>query len=154
MLVFFQSNPVSAIFAYVFLLPPHIYAHGRNFVVKCEGTGWRETNMLRNVKRKCGETWHIISPQPEKVGGTRCPCPPPNCTHVYACVRSCICVFLGDTMFSLVACGYEHVKTTHHKRSMLSALLNRAGVLADCYDEQASEKTHLQSASNLNGYPD
>jgi len=28
--------------------------HGRNFVVKCGGTGWCKTNILWNVKRKCG----------------------------------------------------------------------------------------------------
>jgi len=30
------------------------------------------------LKRKSGETWHIISPPPENVRGKR---PPPNCAH-------------------------------------------------------------------------
>ena len=29
-------------------------AHGRNFAVKCGGAGWCETNILRNLKKKCG----------------------------------------------------------------------------------------------------
>jgi len=43
--------------------------HERNFVVKCGGRGWCETNILRNLKRKMSGTWLIISPLSEKVGG-------------------------------------------------------------------------------------
>jgi len=32
-------------------------------------------------EKKVGGTWHIMSPPFEKVGGTRPPCPPPNCAH-------------------------------------------------------------------------
>jgi len=42
------------------------------------GTGWCETNILKNLKTKCGGAWHIISSLSEKVGGTR---PPLNCAH-------------------------------------------------------------------------
>ena len=38
-------------------------------VVKCGGTRWCETNILRNLKRKCGGIWHIISSLSEKVRG-------------------------------------------------------------------------------------
>jgi len=33
------------------------------------GTGWCETNILQNLKGKCGGTWHIISPLSEEVRG-------------------------------------------------------------------------------------
>jgi len=39
-----------------------------NFVVKCEGTAWCGTNILRNLEYNVG-AWHIISALSEKVGG-------------------------------------------------------------------------------------
>jgi len=36
---------------------------------------------MQNLKRKNGGTSHIMSPPPEKVEGTRPPCPPPNCAQ-------------------------------------------------------------------------
>jgi len=44
-------------------------SHGCNFVVKCWGAAWCETNTLRNLKRKMWEDMHIIFPLSEKVGG-------------------------------------------------------------------------------------
>jgi len=32
-------------------------------------------------EKEVGGTWHTMSPPSEKVGGTRPPCPPPNCAH-------------------------------------------------------------------------
>jgi len=45
------------------------YQHGRNFVVKCGGTGWCETNILQNLKRKCGGTWMLYLHCMKKRGG-------------------------------------------------------------------------------------
>jgi len=39
------------------------------FCRKMGGTDWCETNILQNLKRKCGGTWHIISLLSEKVRG-------------------------------------------------------------------------------------
>jgi len=44
------------------------HAHGRNFVVKCGGTGWCESNITKPKEKMWGK-WHIISPLSEKVGG-------------------------------------------------------------------------------------
>jgi len=35
----------------------------------------------KSKEKKVWGTWHIMSPPSEKVGGTRPPCPPPNCAH-------------------------------------------------------------------------
>jgi len=51
--------------------------HKRNFVVKCEGAAWRETNILRNLKRKMWGTWYIIFPHCLKKWGYASPVPPP-----------------------------------------------------------------------------
>jgi len=39
------------------------------------------TSPIKTLREKCGGTWHIMSLPPKKVGGTRPPCPPPNCAH-------------------------------------------------------------------------
>ena len=36
---------------------------------------------IQTLREKSGETWHIMSPQSKKVGGTRPPCLPPNCAR-------------------------------------------------------------------------
>ena len=58
----------------------HGQVHGRNFFVNCGGTGWCETNILRRLKRKCGEH-SILYPHCLKKWGMRPPCPLPNCAH-------------------------------------------------------------------------
>jgi len=60
-------------------------AHGCNFAVKCGGTGWCETNILRNLKKQCGGHG-ILSHQCLKQWGDawRPPCPLPNCAHAKA----------------------------------------------------------------------
>jgi len=50
----------------------YAYDHERNFVVKCEGAAWCETNILRNLNRKmwvydilyphCLRKWGRVSP--------------------------------------------------------------------------------------------
>ena len=59
------------------------YIHKRNFVVKCEGDSlvWNQYAVLRNLKRKLrGDMAYYITTV-WKSGGTRPPCPPPNCVH-------------------------------------------------------------------------
>jgi len=54
--------------------------NSQSFVVKCGGTGWCETNILRSLKRKCGGH-DILYPHCLKIWGDVSPVPPPNCAH-------------------------------------------------------------------------
>ena len=42
-----------------------------------------ELPQIQNLKRKSGGDMEYYIPPPEKVEGTRPPCPPPNCAHDY-----------------------------------------------------------------------
>jgi len=66
--------------------------HKRNFVVKCEGGRLVWNQYITKPKEK--NVWDMAYniPLSEKVGGTRPPCPPPNCAH--ACV-ACFVMPLG-----------------------------------------------------------
>jgi len=45
------------------------HRHEHNFVVKCEGDSLVSNQYITKPRENCGETWHIISPLYEKVGG-------------------------------------------------------------------------------------
>jgi len=59
------------------------YTHERNFVVKCEGDSLVWNQHITRPKEKNVWDMAYYIPTVWKSGGSRPPCPPPNCTHDY-----------------------------------------------------------------------
>jgi len=64
---------------------PGAYYHKRNFVAKCEGDSlvWNQYITKPKEKNVRDMAYYYYIPTVWKIGGTRPPCPPPNCGHAY-----------------------------------------------------------------------